>query len=357
MPTKTNRPGVVLKKTPLLPKRNEHRNQPVQKLKVSNAGNDQNFLVQTLLDMACPGAGTNVRPPAHRSCSNAHRTLCRVSRGRNTNHAALVCTAPGCNFSGHQQETDKLGRRQPVHGTAGKEKKKPLSSVHVGAGRNCGDGQRLALAVHCLPAPLPLPVRLNPRRGKQTRKYSRGHGRVVDGGILSTLAVAVLMCMWWGLGGVEAFAKLPNGDPSSSSTGTAGTLRRAVSDWIKGGASRSTVVATYGPIENWDVSEVTNMKFVFYNFKSFNKDLSKWNTAVVTSMNSSKCAHLSLSAATPSAVVYFEYTTTRVSHRITLLTRFVLFVFVCLKRYSFLLFVVGWSFLFLVSPSLLCLCF
>ena len=295
MPTKTNRPGVVLKKTPLLPKRNEHRNQPVQKLKVSNAGNDQNFLVQTLLDMACPGAGTNVRPPAHRSCSNAHRTLCRVSRGRNTNHAALVCTAPGCNFSGHQQETDKLGRRRPVHGTAGKEKKKPLSSVHVGAGRNCGDGQRLALAVHCLPAPLPLPVRLNPRRGKQTRKYSRGHGRVVDGGILSTLAVAVLMCMWWGLGGVEAFAKLPNGDESYSATGNAGTLRRAVSDWIAGGASKSTVVATYGPIEDWDVSEVTNMASVFYGrhtistFGSFNADLSKWNTSAVTNMNNSRC--------------------------------------------------------------------
>ena len=90
--------------------------------------------------------------------------------------------------------------------------------------------------------------------------------------------------------------KLPNGDGSSwYSTGTAGTLRRAVSDWIAaGGASTSTVVATYGPIEDWDVSEVTNMKNVFYNIVSFNADLSKWNTGAVTIMNGSKCT-LSLS--------------------------------------------------------------
>ena len=37
-------------------------------------------------------------------------------------------------------------------------------------------------------------------------------------------------------------------------------------------------------------------------------------------------------------------------HRITLLTRFVLFVLVFLKWYSFLLFVVCWSFLFFVAP-------
>ena len=83
--------------------------------------------------------------------------------------------------------------------------------------------------------------------------------------------------------------KLPNGDGATSATGTAGTLRRAVSDWIAGGASKSTVVATYGPIEDWDVSEVTNMKYVFYNFGSFNADLSKWNTGAVTTMYGSKC--------------------------------------------------------------------
>jgi len=115
------------------------------------------------------------------------------------------------------------------------------------------------------------------------------------------------------IGGTAAcFDKLPNGDGSDSNTGNAGTLRRAVSDWIAGGGSKSTVVATYGPIEDWDVSEVTNMEDVFYNFGSFNADLSKWNTVAVTNMKWSKCT-LPLFVATPSAVVYFEYTTIRVS--------------------------------------------
>ena len=83
--------------------------------------------------------------------------------------------------------------------------------------------------------------------------------------------------------------KLPNGDGSQSATGTAGTLRRAVSDWITGGASKSTVVATYGPIiEDWDVSKVINMKYVFYDFGTFNADLSKWNTSAATNMYGSK---------------------------------------------------------------------
>ena len=84
------------------------------------------------------------------------------------------------------------------------------------------------------------------------------------------------------------FRKLPNGDGDSSLTGNAGTLRRVVFDWMAGGASKSAVVAKYGPIEDWDVSEVTNMKYVFFSFRSFNADLSKWNTGAVTDMSYSK---------------------------------------------------------------------
>jgi surface protein len=109
--------------------------------------------------------------------------------------------------------------------------------------------------------------------------------------------VRLLLVVVCGLGGVEGFAKLPDGYGGySNSTGNEGTLRRAVSDWIAaGGASSSTVVATYGPIEDWDVSEVTNMKYVFWGwglastFGSFNADLSKWNTGAVTTMFKSKC--------------------------------------------------------------------
>jgi surface protein len=111
------------------------------------------------------------------------------------------------------------------------------------------------------------------------------------------------------IGTQAQFQKLPNGDGSAAVN--AGTLRRAVSDWIAAaGAPSSTVVATYGPIEDWDVSEVTNMKYVFYGynlastFGSFNADLSNWNTGAVTSMFWSKCTlSPSLLATAPSVAV------------------------------------------------------
>ena len=151
------------------------------------------------------------------------------------------------------------------------------------------------------------PATARPRRTRGKRRGlgcggNKDHGRKRGGGLFGpvnqrggglwvhNLLVGLLLVMVCGLGGVEGFAKLPNGDGTNSATGTTGTLRRAVSDWIDaGGASSSTVVATYGPIEDWDVSEVTNMKKVFYNFGSFNADLSKWNTGAVTTMYKSKC--------------------------------------------------------------------
>jgi surface protein len=77
----------------------------------------------------------------------------------------------------------------------------------------------------------------------------------------------------------------------------AGTLRKVVFDWIAaGGAPSSTVYTTYGPIEEWDVSDVTNMEYIFRGatpqqntFGSFNADLSKWDTSRVENMKFSKC--------------------------------------------------------------------
>ena len=167
---------------------------------------------------------------------------------------------------------------------------------------------------------------------KSARKSGGGIGTVKQrgGGLcVHNLLVGLLLMVVCGLVEVEGYAKLPNGDGSNSATGNAGTLRRAVSDWIAGGASKSTVVATYGSIEDWDVSEVTNMKYVFYNFRNFNADLSKWNTGAVTRMDYSKCTlSLPLSVAVPFPLLsilnirQFEF------HRITILTRFVLFAFV-----------------------------
>ena len=40
-----------------------------------------------------------------------------------------------------------------------------------------------------------------------------------------------------------------------------------------------------GNISNWDVSNVTNMRFMFYGCKSFNKDISNWDVSNVNDMN------------------------------------------------------------------------
>lgn len=45
------------------------------------------------------------------------------------------------------------------------------------------------------------------------------------------------------------------------------------------------VVATYGPMNTWDVSRVTNMSFLFSNKREFNADISQWDTSNVTNMS------------------------------------------------------------------------
>jgi len=36
-----------------------------------------------------------------------------------------------------------------------------------------------------------------------------------------------------------------------------------VNDWISGGISKNSIVAKYGAIENWDLSDVTDLRYVF----------------------------------------------------------------------------------------------
>ena len=83
--------------------------------------------------------------------------------------------------------------------------------------------------------------------------------------------------------------KLPNGDGTTSSQTVAGTfdddtLRHVVYKWDHEDYRQQTV-DLYGPIEDWDVSEVTNMDWVFAGFPDFNADLSKWDTSKVTTMD------------------------------------------------------------------------
>ena len=63
------------------------------------------------------------------------------------------------------------------------------------------------------------------------------------------------------------------------------TLRRAVKDYLAGGARKEDIVKKYGEINNWDVSKVTNMNAMFQNATSFNQPLNNWNVSKVTNMH------------------------------------------------------------------------
>ena len=94
--------------------------------------------------------------------------------------------------------------------------------------------------------------------------------------------------------GVVVYNSLPDGDCTVSSGGGIGScnvcdtgLRKVISDWMDP-MSTSTVVTMYGPIKDWDLSEVTNMNCIFKDLNDFNADISKWNTSAVTTMHGSK---------------------------------------------------------------------
>ena len=83
--------------------------------------------------------------------------------------------------------------------------------------------------------------------------------------------------------------KLPNGDGKHLAADRVGdTLERIVDD-ILGTDSSKKEAATkkYGPIQNWDVSEVTNMRNLFHDKSTFNSDLSTWIVSSVINMQGS----------------------------------------------------------------------
>jgi surface protein len=91
---------------------------------------------------------------------------------------------------------------------------------------------------------------------------------------------------------ILGLSPVPNGDGSTGFPGTTSTatgLRKLVFDYLAGsGTAYDIVVSTYGHIQNWDTSQVTNMKYLFFNMQSGNPDISKWNTGAVTTMYGSK---------------------------------------------------------------------
>ena len=60
-------------------------------------------------------------------------------------------------------------------------------------------------------------------------------------------------------------------------------IRKAVDDYIAGSTG------SYGPIEDWDTSLVTDMSWLFFQKSTFNADISKWQVGKVTNMDRSTC--------------------------------------------------------------------
>ena len=66
---------------------------------------------------------------------------------------------------------------------------------------------------------------------------------------------------------------------------TDGTIRSAVLKWCAGGNNQTQVEITYGPIANWDTSQVTSMSGLFRSQSSCNPEISNWPTGNVTDMS------------------------------------------------------------------------
>ena len=66
-------------------------------------------------------------------------------------------------------------------------------------------------------------------------------------------------------------------------------LRRAVRKYLAGGDGKKQIVAKYGDISHWDVSQVTTMASMFYDARSFNQSINKWNVSNVRTMEGMFC--------------------------------------------------------------------
>ena len=66
---------------------------------------------------------------------------------------------------------------------------------------------------------------------------------------------------------------------------TNATIKRAVKDYYNGNPRlKREVIKLFGKIENWDVSNVTNMSSMFASAISFNQPLNNWNVSNVKDM-------------------------------------------------------------------------
>lgn len=65
---------------------------------------------------------------------------------------------------------------------------------------------------------------------------------------------------------------------------TNASLKQAAKDWCAGGERKEAVKRRFGPIEEWEVSEVTDMFELFYLEDEFNENISNWDVSNVKDM-------------------------------------------------------------------------
>ena len=61
-------------------------------------------------------------------------------------------------------------------------------------------------------------------------------------------------------------------------------IKTAVNLYCGNASNRNSAIETYGPIEDWDVSNVTNMHTLFHAKATFNENIGSWNVSNVTDM-------------------------------------------------------------------------
>ena len=84
--------------------------------------------------------------------------------------------------------------------------------------------------------------------------------------------------------GTPGFGNTPTHEFFNKTPITQANIQTAVNTYVNPSTTTSAI-STYGHISNWDVSQVTDMKNLFWG-ANFNEDIGNWDTSNVTDMNS-----------------------------------------------------------------------